>query len=100
MWSMPISDEDRQRIDYLLTTAKARLMEDTTKTFSGAAIEGTQILGQADAMIARLVDLDPVAFVDYVQRLQAIWAGYIRASSAFGLGAGTVGFEALSYSGG
>ncbi len=93
---MPISQDDRDRIDLLLATANAKLQEDTSQPFSGPALEGTQILGQADAMISRLVNADPVAFVEYMQKLNAVWANYIRTSSAFGMAPGTCGFEALS----
>lgn len=84
----------------VLETAKRLLMEDTTKTFSGPAIEGTRLLGDAEKMINGVLATDPVAFVDYVQQIQAIWAEYMKASSAFGMGPFTVGYEALSYSGG
>lgn len=97
---MPISTDDKTRIDMVLATAQARLMADTSKPFSGPAIEGAQLLGDAERLVNGIVNIDPVAFVAYVQQIQQIWAEYIKASSAFGMGPFTMGFEALSYSGG
>lgn len=98
---MAATPEYLHQIDVLLEAAAARFAANPERSpLSGPALEGLSIInGPAAALIDGLLKApqnDPVAFVEYVQKADAVWTNYVRAANVYGMGEGTVGFEALS----
>lgn len=54
---------------------------------TGFELEAVSLLGRAEVMIAKVVDVDPVAYVELQQRVERIWADYVEKSNFAGLGA-------------
>ncbi len=92
---MPITQEERLAVDAVLAAAEARLLAGAERSpLSGISLEGAALIAQVGKFVERLLDNDPVAFVEYTQKLEGIWARYVRATSVYGP-PGSWGYEAL-----
>jgi hypothetical protein len=80
--SQPVKDDLETHLEQIVALLSIAPYAPPSESFSGTV----ELVRKFEWMLQGVLDADPVAFIDYTQRLEKAWTEFVRQTNFAGLG--------------